>query len=314
MLGLSDLPLPTPPRILWPFGAKDEAPRCAPEPPIALPKGCLVHVPGRGELFVRDSGPEDADPSLPPVLLLHGWMFGADLNWLTVYGPLRKAGHRVLAVDHRGHGRGLRSPKPFRLEDCAHDAIELLRVLEVERAVVVGYSMGGAIAWLMARDAPELIQGVVACATSHSWQDPGMKVLWRTMGALRLVLGLAPENVWRLMLRQGGYPDSAATTWVAGELTRGSARDLAEAGRELSRFDGRPWLGDLDVPAAVIVTTKDSAVPPARQRELAELTGARTFDVAGTHVAVTEQPDAFNAALRKAIRAVAPRKPAAVAA
>ena len=80
-------------------------PRWAPEPPVPLPRGCVFNVPGRGEMFLRDSGGDG-----PPVLLLHGWMFSADLNWYRTYAPLAEAGYRVLAVDHRGHGRGLRSP------------------------------------------------------------------------------------------------------------------------------------------------------------------------------------------------------------
>ncbi|HKN93949.1 MAG TPA: alpha/beta fold hydrolase, partial [Thermoleophilaceae bacterium] len=74
----------------------------APDPPVELPEGRIVRVPGLGELFVRDTG-----GSGPPVLLLHGWMFPSDLNWFRTYKPLADAGYRVLALDHRGHGRGL---------------------------------------------------------------------------------------------------------------------------------------------------------------------------------------------------------------
>src|SRR3954451_4691237 len=100
-----------------PLPSRRTAPRWAPEPPVELPPGRVVHVPGRGELFVRDTGGDG-----PAVLLLHGWMFSADLNWFPVYAPLAEAGYRVLAIDHRGHGRGLRTHVPFRLSDCADDA------------------------------------------------------------------------------------------------------------------------------------------------------------------------------------------------
>ena len=77
----------------------------------------LDAVEERGELFVRDTG-----GSGPVVLLVHGWMFASDLNWLRVYAPLARAGYRVLAADLRGHGRGLRSSEDFTLQDCADDA------------------------------------------------------------------------------------------------------------------------------------------------------------------------------------------------
>ena len=274
----------------------------APAPPPGLPPGRLVDVPGRGELFLRDTGPEGA----PAVLLLHGWMFPADLNWFGTYRPLQKAGFRVLALDHRGHGRGLRSPQPFRLADCADDAIALLDAIGVDSATLVGYSMGGPIAALAAERHPDKVDGIVLCATAMEWKDPWTRAFWQTMGGLRLLLGLAPNETWRAFLRLGGFPDSPMTSWTAAELSRGSAKDVAEAGRELSRFDARPWIGDLqDVPSAVLVTTEDKAVPPAKQRRLAGALGARTFPVEGDHMAVTVERSAFNRALLAALRHVA---------
>ena len=103
----------------------------APEPPVALPPGLVVHVRGRGEFFVRDSG-----GSGPAVLLLHGWMFASDLNWWPHYRPLADAGYRVLAMDHRGHGRGLRTSEPFSLRDCASDAAALVEGGQVDAVTV----------------------------------------------------------------------------------------------------------------------------------------------------------------------------------
>src|SRR3954447_5985662 len=107
----------------------------APVPPVPLPPACTVVLPGRGEVFVRDSGGDG-----PPVLLLHGWTASADLNWYAQYGPLAGAGYRVLAVDHRGHGRGMRALDDVRLEDCADDAIRVLRELDTGPALLAGYS------------------------------------------------------------------------------------------------------------------------------------------------------------------------------
>ncbi len=284
------------------------SPKWAPEPPVTLPPGRIEHVPGRGELFVRDSGGDG-----PAVLLLHGWMFSADLNFWRNYGALQQAGYRVLAVDHRGHGRGLRTHDRFSLTECAEDAAALLRQIEAAPALVVGYSMGGPIAQLMARDHTDTVAGVVMCATSSHWSDARQKLLWRSLAVVRLTLGLTPDFAWRRGLRLAGFPDSPVTTWTTSELTRGSAVDLAEAGRELSNWDSRPWLSELDVPAAVVVTTKDGGVPPAHQRELARLLDATVFEVAADHGAAISSHREFNAALLEALAAVTAQAPAVAA-
>jgi 3-oxoadipate enol-lactonase len=285
-------------------------PEWPPEPPIELPSGRIVHVPGRGEMLLRDTGGDG-----PPVLLLHGWMFSADLNWWRTYGPLAEAGYRVLAVDHRGHGRGLRSPEPFTLKDCADDAAALLAHERIRPVLAVGYSMGGPIASLLARDHPSAVAGLVLGATALDWSEPRMKAFWRTMAALRLALGLAPESLWRRGLRAGGFPLSAITTWTAAELSRGSSVDIAEAGRELGRYDSTAWIAGLDAPAAVIVTTKDTGVPPRKQRALAAAMSAPVFEVHGDHGAVIIKADEFNAQLLAALDAVRdPRAAAATAA
>ena len=282
-------------------------PTWAPEPPIPLPNGTVIHVPGRGEMFVRDSGGEG-----PPVLLLHGWMFSADLNWYTTYDALSEAGYRVLAVDHRGHGRGIRSAEPFSVKACADDAAALLAQLKVQPVMAVGYSMGGPIASLLARHHPQLVAGLVLGATSMNWSGRRMKTFWRAMAALRLALGLAPERLWQRALEAGGFPESPTTTWVAAELSRGSSIDIAEAGRELGRYDSTSWIAGLDTPAAVIVTTEDTAVPPAKQRALAAAMQAPVYEVHGNHGAVIVKADEFNAQLLAALDGV--RDPRAAAA
>lgn len=87
------------------------------------------------------------------VLLFHGWTSTAALNWYRCF-PALSAHYRVIALDHRGHGRGIRSRLPFRLEHCADDAASLVDQLDLGPTTVVGYSMGGSVAQLMWRRAP----------------------------------------------------------------------------------------------------------------------------------------------------------------
>jgi 3-oxoadipate enol-lactonase len=282
---------------------RDSSEPPAPAPPVVLPPARTLVVPGRGEFFLRDSGGTG-----PPVLLIHGWLVSADLNWFRCYGPLAESGYRVLALDLRGHGRGPRPFARFTLAECAADAAAVVRELECGPVTAVGYSMGGPVAQLMARDHRETVVGIVLCATAQEWQDPDQLRLWKGMGLWGLLLALFPQRLWRAGLRAEGYPDSSTTSWFATEMMRGSARDLADAGRELGRYDSRGWSTSLrSVPAAVVDTTRDRRVPPEKQRALAEALDAARVDVDGDHNAVTADAGRFIPGLLEALEIVAER-------
>ena len=286
------------------------------EPPPDLPPARIVHVAGHGEFFVREAG----DPAAPAVVLLHGWMFPADLNWATCYGPLGEH-YRVIATDYRGHGRGPRPSAPFRLADVADDIAALLHHLDATPAVAVGYSMGGPVAQLLWQRHPDVVRGLVLCATAASWAASArMRWGWRAMGGLQVVLRMVPRPWWEQLYTaqaNGRLPVavsqmiSAETPkevvdrlpWIISELDRGSAEDIAEAGRELGRYDARGWLGTVDVPTTVVVTTQDSLVPCDAQRDLAaRIPGATVLDVPGDHDAVVARADEFVTALLTGVR------------
>jgi 3-oxoadipate enol-lactonase len=253
-------------------------------------------------MFVRDSGPESAVRGT--LLLLHGWMFGADLNWFTCYAPLREAGYRVIAVDHRGHGRGIRSLAPFRLADCADDCAGLLRVLDPGPVTVVGYSMGGAVTQLLARRHPELVHSMALCATTDQWRDDRrMRLTWKTMSLLGFALTHNTRRFWVGVLRRFGLrAGDPVTDWIITELERSDPKAIAEAGREMARYDSRPWLRMIRVPAAVICPMQDELVPPQFQRQLAaDLFDGSLYELEGNHVVVTEHADRFLKVLLRAL-------------
>src|SRR5947209_2865940 len=234
-------------------------PKYPPTPPIEMPPTRTVRVPSRGEFFIRDSG-----GSGPPVMLLHGWMATADVNWWACYGAVTQAGYRMLAIDHRGHGRGLRPLTRFTLSDCAADAAAVLRELDLAPAVVVGYSMGGAIAQLVGKDQPDVVEGLVLGGTAQHWQDAHTRLNFAAMGALGLALSLAPRFFWSAGMRRAGITRNERTAWLQSERMRHSGTDIAEAGRELGRFDSRPWLSGVEAPIATLITTRDEVVPVSK--------------------------------------------------
>jgi pimeloyl-ACP methyl ester carboxylesterase len=278
----------------------------APVPP-PLPPGHVVNLPGRGETFVRDTGPPTADgrAAAPPVLLLHGWTVSADLNFFSVYDELAVR-HRVVALDHRGHGRGMRPRTPFSLEECADDAAALLAALDLGPVVVVGFSMGGAIGMLLHHRHPARVAGLVFCGTALEWKATAReRLVWRGMSVLEVALRSGTgEGLVARVLREviDGSPElEALEPWVRGEFHRGSAPDLAGAGRALSAYDGRPLAPDVDVPCAVVVTTTDQLVRPEKQHELADALGAETFTLHGDHSAPFNRGPAFAKAIRSAV-------------
>ena len=274
-----------------------------------MPPARTVIAPDRGELFLRDTGGDG-----PAVMLLHGWVASADLNWCGAYDALATAGYRVLAIDHRGHGRGLRPLTPFRMTDCAGDAAAVLRLLGVAPATVVGYSMGGAIGQLMARDYPDVVSGLVLSGTAQHWQDPETRRAFRALGLVGLLLTVAPRATWRAGLRRVGLRDSTQTAWLVSELTRHSVPAIVEAGRELGRFDSRPWLAPLPIPTAVVLTSRDDAVPPRKQHELATALGAQVFEAPINHLEITSNGKTYNPVLLEALAAVGGRRESAAVA
>ena len=120
-------------------------------------------------------------------------------------------------------------------------------------------------------------------------------------------MGVFPLGFWRTMVRATGG-NRAESGWVTAELSRGSARDLAEAGRELSRFDSTAWVGTLPQPAAVVLTARDRLVPPRKQRALAEALGVAPHVVDADHDACARNAVAFNRVLIDALTAVRRRE------
>lgn len=278
-------------------------------PPLPLPAGRPLQLPGRGTTFVSEvEGPPDA----PTLLLLHGWTATADLNWATTYSPLGQR-FRVVAMDHRGHGRGIRSLRPFRLEDCADDAAAVCDALGIESVVPVGYSMGGPVAQLMWRRHRHLVAGLVLCATAGRFADssPRTRLFHASMLGASAAARLSPAQVqdrfvaeWlRRRVLAGPHKD-----WVVAELSRSDPAALLQAGAALSRFDSGAWTGTIDVPAAVVQTELDTVVPPSLQLALSQaIPGCTLYPVDGDHGAVFSRPSAFVPTLVEACANVAHR-------
>ncbi len=257
-----------------------------------------VSLPGRGRCRVRLVPPPA--PGSPVVTLLHGWTATADLNFATVMAPLSER-FGIVAPDMRGHGGGIRSHERFSLESCADDVAELLEVLDVGPSILLGYSMGGPIALLAARRHPEAVRGLVLCATAARLGRSNAGRL--ALGALGAV-GMAAQSAMLRVVHQGALPREVIRhlpTPLGHDLTQ-----VAEVGTELARFDARPWLDEIQMPTALVLTRNDHAVPPADQQVLAQgLAGCRLFEVEGDHDVCLSPNPVFESTVCAAVTEVA---------
>ncbi len=260
-----------------------------------LPQGKVVAVAGRGEFFVRHH--QHADSSAPTVLLLHGWTASSDLQFFSAYEALA-AVCSFVGIDHRGHGRGLRTPADFTLEDCADDAAAVVRELGLSAVTAIGYSMGGPISMLLAQRHPDLVTGLVTQATALEWNGTLRERLqWRLLplmgSALRSrVAGRLMKRFLEKMLADG-HALHRLVPWLRGESQRADIGAVTQAGKALGKYDATLWASSLGIPAAMLITTNDRLVRPRKQYALAKALGAQTREIATDHLAPWEAPDQF---------------------
>jgi len=279
---------------------------------LPLPLGERVPLGDRGTTFVRRvEGPAGA----PTVLLLHGWIASGGLNWFNAFEPLGRR-YPVVAPDLRGHGRGIRARGRFRLADCADDVAALLHELDTGPVIAVGYSMGGPVAQLLWHQHPDLVAGMVLCATSDRFVIGERE---RIVFATLMAAAVGTTRTGQLLARAPGLPRWARTlatatgsrptqlrTWAASEMRRHDPVTLMEAGQAIGSYSARRWLRFVDVPTAVLVTEQDRAVRPDEQLRMAEsIPGCTIHRLDDGHIACVRP--AFGPALREAVDDVAAR-------
>ncbi|MFK5598944.1 alpha/beta fold hydrolase [Methylobacterium sp. HMF5984] len=204
-----------------------------------------------------------------PILLIHGFASNHVVNWVntTWVRTLTQAGYRTIALDNRGHGESekLYDPARYGSEDMAGDAVRLLDHLGIERADVMGYSMGGRI-------------------TAHLALDHAARVRSALIGGLGLHLvegkglpsGIA-EALEAPAAAKAANPTAAAFRTFA-EQTKSDLRALAACIRGSRQTLSRAEIGQIDVPVLVSVGTLDTVagsgpglaalMPNARSLEL----------------------------------------------
>ena len=179
----------------------------------------------------------------PGVLLLHG-LAGTAVEWEETAAWL-SATHRVVALDQRGHGRSERRPADVSREAFVADAIAAIDELALAPAVLIGQSLGGHTAFLVAAARPDLVRGLVIAEASPAEAKPGQ-----------------PEEIRKLLSAWPAFPSRAAAQEFFGGDTpaaRAWARNLDET------EDGLVPAFEVDVMVEAIAAAADARWDEWRQ-------------------------------------------------
>ncbi|MFW0791502.1 alpha/beta fold hydrolase [Gordonia sp. CPCC 205333] len=258
----------------------------------------MVELAGRGSTYVTDTGPRDA----PAVFLLHSVLTTGLLCWYPSI-PALNENYRVITLDARWHGRGIRSDD-FTLTDCADDVVALADVLGIDEFTAAGFSMGGGIAQLAWRRHSDRVNGLVLCSTGpfFSTSKPEHQAKAHRSGrVLHTVDRLLPHPT------EAKLEDTDAHTsmWALRQFFSTPLAEMSRFGNGLGEFNSRDWLGEIDVPTSVVVSTHDRVVEPERQELLVNgIPGARRFDVDGGHACCVLGAQRFVPRLVEAVEAV----------
>jgi pimeloyl-ACP methyl ester carboxylesterase len=264
-------------------------------------------------LAYTDSAPEGSGV---PLVMLPGWgqtraMFHHQVTGLGAH-------RRVVTVDHRGHGDSDKPHHGYRIARLARDAVELLDQLGVDRADVLGWSMGVSVWWsvvdqfgtgrirrFVAVDQPAAVAAV-------PWMSPQAQAdsgaIFDVSALLSLCAALhGPEGhkatVEFVRGMFSGDTDPDVWAFVESEIGSVPAHAAVPLLWDHCAQDWRDVLPRLDVPTLVI-GCEGSHVDPASQRYIAEqVPGARLHvfprDVASSHFPFLENPAAFDAVVEE---------------
>lgn len=238
---------------------------------------------------------EQGDGMDGPVLLLHGFA-GSWRSFESVLQRLPKSIH-AFALTQRGHGEASKPEQGYRLRDIAGDVAAFMDALDLEAAVIVGHSMGSAVARRFAIDHPKRALGLVlagACVTRPD--DPDVEAFWESTVS-KLSDPIDPD-----FLRGFGkglfaqpVPQEVFETLVA-DVQKVPARVWKALWRGRLEGDLSGELGQIEAPTLIIWGDQDTRCPRSDQETLvAGIADARLVVYQGAgHGLHVEEPERFS--------------------
>lgn len=229
-----------------------------------------------------------------PLLLIQGLGY-ARWSWEPIVGPLAER-YRVLFFDNRGIGESDKPAGPYTARQMADDALQVLDEAGVERAHVLGASLGGMIAQELAALAPERVDRLVLCCT-HPGLAHGFPMPEVTVRLIAEMATLAPDVALRRFVENA--LGDAPPVGVADELVRRRLENpLDPAGWQAQAAAGTTFEGvdaPIAAPTLVVTGTADNVVDPRNADVLVgRIPGSRLELLEGRgHMFFWEDPAGF---------------------
>jgi non-heme chloroperoxidase len=231
-----------------------------------------------------------------PVVFLHG----VTDSWGSFEGVLSRLPEctHAYAVSQRGHGNSSRPAFGYRIADMANDLWLFLNVLEIERAVLVGHSMGSFVAQRFALDHPRRTAGLVLLGSATGMRDNAvLQDYWAsTISTLTDPVDPAIAREFQLSTLSRSVAPGLVDACVLESL-KVPARIWREAFAGFLELDHRGELGRITAPTLIADGDRDGFFTPAHQRALHEAIPGSTLLIypGGGHAAHWEDPDRVTA-------------------
>jgi pimeloyl-ACP methyl ester carboxylesterase len=210
---------------------------------------------------------------------------------------------QVLNVDLRGHGKSSAINRPFDLYELVDDVLAVLDHQGIERAIWAGLSIGGMVALRAALVANDRVSGLILLDTHAGAETTLKKLKYRAMALTAKVVGTDPliPQVVRMFFSSHtrNTKPEFVNEWKAkfASVPLSSILHTVEALRTRDSIVER--LGEIQVPALVVVGEKDQPLPPSYSREIAgALPNASLVVIEKSgHISTLEQPEAVTSAM-----------------
>jgi 3-oxoadipate enol-lactonase len=244
----------------------------------------------------------------PAIVLLHAFPLAKE-EWDRQAASLARSA-RVIRLDLRGLGRSGVTPGPVLVDALAGDVAELLDALELERAVVVGHSLGTYVAFAFLRLFVERVRGLgLVCGRPDADDAAGRRRRLELADATERD-GMAPLLDFYLprLFAPEAYAARPALVEEARALcARTDPRGAAAVLRGMAlRVSADDLLGEIAVPVRIVAGKHDALIPLEVQRAMATaIPGAVIDEVDAGHMAPLEAPDAVSSALEQLLREAA---------